>query len=407
MRLVHMHKVALWTAVLLLLFVCLPVTAQSAPISSGDEAALKAATKDLCHAQVAMLGESSTHGDGRTVAFKGALVERLIDQCGFDGVYFEASHYQFIHLNQVLRTGQAATTKDLLSAVGGLWEFDQEFQPLASFLLSKTQPGQVFLGGLDDQLGQYGQDYANIELISDLTKLLPQPERQECSVALHKRIYSDYTDAAPYAKSDRARLVACLSEINSAAAADKATVDEDMQDRQEMISAIQRWISRDFTSGADSIVNRDRSMFQDFEWLQDHEPKSHKVIVWAATVHLAKRADPTWGDHEGTNFGSFIHKSYGVNAISMGFSAITGSYRQGGRQIREMPIAPVDSVEVRALRGSDATASYVGSAQLTAMAAIPGAFFQHSYESLSWSTFLDGVVVFQSEHPPVDLRGKQ
>ena len=402
-----MHKAVLWTVILLLLSVCLPVTAQSAPISPEDEAALSAATKSLCHAQVAMLGESLTHGDGQTVAFKGALIERLIDQCGFDGVYFEASHYQFIHLNRMLRTGVAATTKDFLASVGGLWEFDEGFQSLASFLVSKTQAGEVVLGGLDDQLGQYGQDYANIELVSDLTVLLPQPERQECRIALHKRIYSEYTDTAPYTKSDRARLDACLSDINSAAATDKTTVGEDIRDRQEMISAVERWISRDFTPTADSIVNRDRSMFQAFEWLQNHQPKRHKVIVWAATVHIAKRADPTWGDHVGTNFGFFIHRRYGENAFSLGFSARNGSYRQGGRQILEMPAAPVDSVEVTALRGIDVTASYVGSAQLAAMGAIPGAFFHHSYESLSWSTYLDGVVVFESEHPPVDLRGKQ
>ena len=72
-----------------------------------------------------------------------------------------------------------------------------------------------------------------------------------------------------------------------------------------------------------------------------------------------------------------------------------------------MPAAPTDSVEVRALRGTDSTANFVGSAQLAVMGAIPGAFFQLSYESLPWRTFLDGVVVFQSEHAPVDLRGKQ
>jgi erythromycin esterase-like protein len=99
-----------------------------------------------------MLGESATHGHGHTLAFKGALLERLIDQCGFDSVLFEASHYEFINLNRRLRLGQAVTTGDLLSAVGGLWKFNQEFQTLMSFLLLRAQTGRVFLGGLDDQL---------------------------------------------------------------------------------------------------------------------------------------------------------------------------------------------------------------------------------------------------------------
>ena len=402
-----MQIAALWTAVLLLVSLCLPVAAQSASKPSGDEAALSAATKGLCNVQVAMLGESATHGDGQTVAFKGALIERLVNQCGFDSVYFEASHYEFIHLNHMLKTGQPATVKDVLASVGGLWEFDQEFQSIASFLLVKAKAGQVFLGGLDDQLGQYGQDYANIELISDLTGLLVEPERQECRAALHKRIYSDYSKEVPYTESDRTRLDACLSKIGSAATADRASSTEDMQDWQEMISAAGRWIQRDFTSNAEMTVNRDRSMFQDFKWLQSQRRKGHKVIVWAATVHIAKQADPTWGDHEGTNLGSFIHKEYGAKTFSLGFSALNGAYLLGGRQIREMPAPPVYSVEVRALRGSDAPASFVGAAKLAAMGTIPGAFFQHSYEDLAWSTFLDGVVVFQSEHPPVDLREKR
>lgn len=42
----------------------------------------------------------------------------------------------------------------------------------------------------------------------------------------------------------------------------------------------------------------------------------------AATVHIGKQADPTWADHTGTNFGSFVHQEYGERAFSLGFSAL-------------------------------------------------------------------------------------
>ena len=312
-----------------LLFVSSICYAQSVPITSEDEGALSAATEALCHSQVAMLGESATHGDGHTLAFKVALVERLVDQCGFDSVYFEANHDEFIHLNKQLRSGQAVTSEDLLTAVGGLWKFYREFQPLAPFLLTRAQTGQVFLGGIDDQLGQLGQDYANVEMVAELTDLLPQPERQRCSTALHKRVYYDYSDGAPYSILDRSQIVTCLSEIQVAARADKTTKRIDREERREMIAATQRWVDRDFSSNAQNMVNRDRSMFRNFEWLQRRRPKGHKVIVWAATVHIAKRGDPTWGDHTGTNFGSLIHRVYRNHACSLGFGALSGSYRQG------------------------------------------------------------------------------
>lgn len=379
--------------------------AQSTPREAGDEAALATATRDLCHVQVAMLGESASHGDGHTLAFKVALVERLIDQCGFNSVFFEASHYEFIHLNRQLRAGQAVDAGGVLSAAGGLWEFNQEFQPLAPFLLAKAQVGSVFLGGMDDQLGQLGQNYANDEMVTELTNLLPQKERKGCQAALHKRIYNDYAEA-PYAEADRAQIESCLSAVRRANAADETGGSKEREERQEMISAAERWIKRDFSSDAAYKVNRDRSMLQNFEWLLKQQPERHKVILWAATVHLAKQGDPTWADRTGTNFGSFVHRKYGNRAFSLGFSALAGSFREPGQGIREIPLAPVDSVEARAFGKNDSGAIYLGPPQLARMGTAPGAYFRHSYETLSWSTFLNGVVVFQKEHPPSRVNGK-
>lgn len=323
-----------------LLILGAPASAQSPPGTPDDEQALRAATRGLCHTQVALLGEIATHGDGHTLAFKVALVERLVDRCGFDSVFFEANQEEFIDLNRRLRSGQAVTADDLLSAVGGIWKFYREFRPLAPFLLTHAQAGQVFLGGLDDQLGQPGQDYANIGMIAELTDLLPQPERQECSTALHKRVYNDYSEASPYSKQDLYQINTCLDDTAAASRADTASPAIVKEERHEMISATQRWVSRDFTSHAEGAANRDRSMFQTFQWLQSRLPQKHKIIVWAATVHIAKKGDPTWGDRAGTNLGSFIHRDYGAHAYSLGFSALAGSFRMGKANFPVVPSPP-------------------------------------------------------------------
>lgn len=400
-----MSRAVLCCAIMVFLGMCLSTGAQSVSSTSEDEDALNAATQRLCRTQVAMLGESATHGDGHTLAFKVALVERLVDRCGFDSVFFEANHDEFIHLNKRLRAGQVVTSSDVLAAVGGLWSFYREFQPLASFLLTRAQAGRIFLAGIDDQLGQVGQDYANAEMIAELTDLLAQPERQRCSTALYKRVNYDYSDAAPYSKGDRSQIATCLSEIQAVAAANKTTREPDGEERLEMISATQRWVDRDFSSDADNVVNRDRSMFRNFEWLQSRLPKRHKVIVWAATVHIAKQGDPTWGDRAGTNLGFLIKRRYGNRAYSLGFSAVSGSYRQGKGKFQAMPSAPPNSVEIQALQGG-ASDKFVALSQLASMGTIPGALFRHSYQTLSWSDFLDGVVVFRAEYPPSDTRDK-
>jgi len=353
-----------------------------------------------------MLGESATHGDGHTEAFKVALVERLVNECGFDSVFFEANHDEFINIARRFRTGQAVSVDLVSSAIGGLWKFDREFQPLVPFLLEKAQAGQISLGGIDDQLSQLGQDYANVEMVTELTGFLPQQQRQHCSLALHRRIYDDYTEAAPYSKSDRSQITTCLSDMQRAVAADRTSDLAGREERQEMISATQRWIRRDFTSRAELIVERERSMFQNFEWLRRQQPRRRKVILWAATVHISKQGHSKREGHTGVNFGLFVHRKYGARAFSLGFSALTGSYRQGRRDFHELPVAPSNSMEARALRGSGLDAVYVGAAQLGAMGTAPGAFFQHSYETLPWAQFLDGVVVFRTEQPPSSTRAK-
>jgi erythromycin esterase-like protein len=151
-----------------------PHAASAASLGSADGHALTAVTHDACHRQVVMLGESNTHGDGHTEAFKVALVERLIDECGFDSVFFEASHAEFINLARRFRTNQPVLADQVSAAIGGLWKFDKEFQVLVPFLLAKAQAGKISLGGIDDQLGGLEQDYANVEMVTELTGFLPQ-----------------------------------------------------------------------------------------------------------------------------------------------------------------------------------------------------------------------------------------
>lgn len=393
----------LFRGVALLMF-CLPAYTQSLSAAPEDEKALDAATHGLCKVQVAMLGEIATHGDGHTLAFKVALVEQLVDRCGFDAVFFEANQDEFIRLNERIQSGESVTPDDLLTAVGGLWKFYREFTPLAPFLLTRARSGKLFIGGLDDQLGQLGQNYANDEMIAGFTSLLPLAEQHSCNAALHLRIYYDYPADRPYSKPDQSELETCLAKVEVAAHADPSVTVRAKEDRLEMISATKRWVSREFSADGESMANRDRSMFQTFEWLQSRLPKKHKTIIWAATVHIAKQGDPTWGDRAGTNLGSFISRKYGNRASSLGFSAFAGSFRQGKGKFPPIPVSPAESVEAQALRGTSASAAYIGSKQLAAMGTRAGAFFIHSYQTLAWLDFLNGVVVFRTEWPPTDVR---
>jgi erythromycin esterase-like protein len=169
-----------------------------------------------------------------------------------------------------------------------------------------------------------------------------------------------------------------------------------------MIFSTRRWISRDFVPDAELAAGRDRSMFQNFAWLRRQRSKRHEIILWSATVHIAKQVSPTWG---GKSFGSYVHQEYGARAFSLGFSALSGSFRQGRKDLHELPTAPLDSLEAQAMQGSGSSAVFVGSKQLAAMGTLPGAIFRHSYQTLRWANFVDGVVVFRVEHPAISAMG--
>ena len=380
---------------LCLVMVFLDPTISLAQSESGDNAALNATVHAVCGREVVMIGESATHGDGHTESFKVALVERLVNDCGFDSVFFEASHYEFINISRQLRLSKAVTADQVSDAIGGLWKFDEEFKPLVPFLLNKAINGTISLGGLDDQLGQLGQDYSNVTLLNNLTMVLPKPESQECNDVLHRRVYSE-----GYTEADGPKVLTCLAEIRRYYASDGSKDRVNIDEWLEMIDAIGRWIKRDGFSTGDQIVARDRSMFQDFQWLRQQQPKRHKAILWMATVHAAKKGDPSWGDRTGANFGSLMHQQYGARGFSLGFSALEGTYRQG-RETHEQPVAPVDSLEARTFLNTNAEAFFIGPEQLSSFGTIPAAIFSHSYKARPWIEYVDGVVIFRKEHAPI------
>src|SRR4051812_41972499 len=149
----------------MILFAALALAASASVLALADEArvwepALRAAERDLCGRQVVLLGENGFHGDGKTVAFKAALVRRLVTRCGFRAVFFESSHYDFIAVQRAVRQGEPVTEGMISSAIGGIWNKDRELAPLMPFLARQARAGRVVPGGLDDQLGSAGAFYS-------------------------------------------------------------------------------------------------------------------------------------------------------------------------------------------------------------------------------------------------------
>jgi erythromycin esterase-like protein len=372
--------------------------------AAGELDALNAATRDLCGRDVVMLGENGYHGDGRTPAFKAALIQQLVRHCHFNAVFFEANHYDFVELARRLRGGEPTSPDMVSAAIGWKWSHDEEIAPLIPFLFAQARAGRVALGGLDDQVGIRGALYANDRMPDELAGFLAPAQRDTCRTLLVQRIIHGYPGAAPHSEPDYARLRQCLADIRAAISAGSDGNRVRRQELVDMVSNIERNIARDFDAVSQVIIERDHSMFLNLRWLAARLPSRPRIIIWAANGHVAKETAVNPPYAGGRNLGSYVREAYGNHAFALGFTAASGSFRWDRSTTRPIPPAPPASLEARALAGHDRDAVYLGPAQLAAMGEIVGAAADdHQYVSARWASIYDGVLVFRAERPPTPV----
>lgn len=366
------------------------------------EPALRAAERDLCGKQVALLGEDGAHGEGKSVAFRAVLIRRLVTRCGYRAVFFEASHYDFLAVMRAARQHGPVTEAMVLSAIGRKWNQDEELAPLASFLTAEAREERVTLAGLDDQIAIAGMFYSLDTMPAELAQFLPAGRREECSATVGQRTRWEYSKSSPHDPASIARVRSCLGDMREAIS--RSPADPDLRDeRLEMIANAERAISRDFNETRANIAGRDRSMFLNFRWLAARLKPGTKIIVWAANQHVAKDAalDPDFT--AGQNLGAYIHAAYGSRAFALGFSAASGSFRWSRGEFR--PIVPAAPGSLEALLTAGAgEAAYAGPARLQSLGERSSVLFSFQKPaSAHWSRMFDGLVVFRASRPPVRI----
>lgn len=110
----------------------------------------------VCQKQIVLLGELPTHGEAHTFDAKSRIVDRLMAQCGFSAILFEAPIYEFIGFERATAAG-TATAGQLDNAIGRFW-WTRELTPWRSALFEAATRQRVVVGGLDDQLSITSHD---------------------------------------------------------------------------------------------------------------------------------------------------------------------------------------------------------------------------------------------------------
>ena len=146
--------------------------------------------------------------------------------------------------------------------------------------------------------------------------------------------------------------------------------------------------------------DRDRSMYLNFQWWLSRLPTNRKVIVWAATVHVAKSLSGIDGFEGKVPLGSYIRRDFGERAFSLGFSAYSGSYAFVGQPVRELSAAPDSSLEWRVFANRDSDTVYIPLKQLRKFGSVGARPLGTDFKTARWDEVLDGLVVFRRERAP-------
>jgi erythromycin esterase-like protein len=364
--------------------------------------------QELCGKSVAMLGESPLHGFGKTLEFKAALVRRLVEECHYNAFFIESGIYDFLNIQKRLKSGQDVTEPMVAAAIGGLWA-THEVEPLIPFLLEKAKTGTVTLGGLDSQL-QRGS-YAQREMPSDLVEFLQGDEKARCLEILQRHTQWKYTQDSPYSPRDKTLILGCLDSIETNLTKAPATAVPFRDYYTAMVESLKRPFAWDFRqdlqNGVDEstlqVNERDHWMYLNFQWLLARLPAHSKVVVWTANTHVAKDLRPVDGEGGVVPFGSYVRQEFKSNAFALGFSAYSGSYAMAGQPVRQLSVAPTDSLEARAFTGRNSDTAYLSAKELRKLGSVP-ARLRSSFKTAQWSEVLDGIVIFREEHAPDFVR---
>ena len=371
--------------------------ANAQSLAPGDPAdpsrVIQRVVGDACHKSVVLLGEPSTHAFGSTMAFKAALVRRLVDECHFDALFFESGTYDFVEIARRLKSGESVTDSMVGAAIGGIWA-NRDVSPLIPFLVERMRRGQLTLGGLDDQLGR--GTWAQRGMPAALVPGLSPADSAGCLAVLNRHMFYQYTDSAPFNQAAKGRILQCLDTIGRGGSANA-----------QLLENLRRTLARDYGEGAaasdpDLLFNaRDHSMFLNFQWWWSQLPPRSKVIVWTATVHAAKSLRDVPGLERRISMGSLLRQAYGDRTFALAFSAAGGSSRFAHQPEQPLAPAPDSTLEGRAFSAQAPDITYMNRTQLRRLAVIAARPFGGDFKATDWSQIVDGLVIFRAERPPL------
>jgi erythromycin esterase-like protein len=337
----------------------------------------------VCQKQIVLLGELPTHGEAHTFDAKSKIADRLIAQCGFTAILFEAAIYDFIGLERAAET-RTATSEQLDNAIGRFW-WTRELTPWRRALFEAATRQRVVAGGLDDQVS-ITSHYAQSALPRLVAAASSESTATECRQTVSRNVGWTYDAKNLFDEREQLRLQQCARNAADAAAANRSL---DAADRV-MLESFARYADRQrqgVTSG------RDESMYRNLVWYLERLPANSRVVIWTATVHAARQR----GSLSEVPLGARVAERWGDRVGAVGFTAYAGYTSRAGRPASPISDAPPESLEATAT--SESAWALLDSEKLRAIGRVSSRLLG-KFVSETWSDYFDAVVVIRQEVAP-------
>jgi erythromycin esterase-like protein len=380
-----------------------------------------------------MLGEQ-THEDGATFAAKIHLVRYLHDSLGFTTLAFEGDMYALDKARREMAAGRPVRPVLLRAVYEGIWSGTADFDSLAAYLDSHRR---LQLAGFDCQLsGEYTQE----QLLPELRRFVAQDTRRRWTAADFypgQELLAELSkggDAQLRHPADTLRLARwlaqCRTSVAYVAARQPAQAGRARFWQQWLRSSGAYWRGevREARGQREPVQNlRDRLLADNLLYLT-RQPEHPKIIVWAASYHIANhlsrldlhdsltarhlRREVAADSQEvqqvtaqsllsgAVPMGELVKRQLGAAVYALGFVAGGGTYGrlEEPKGLRPVPAPPAGSLE-KAFGQLDCAAGFVDLRYAPAEATFYASPLGYVPLRGPWAEVFDGFYYTQTMRP--------
>ncbi len=302
--------------------------------TDDDFADLMPLKEMIGNARIVQLGEQS-HGDGATFCAKSRLVRFLHEHMGFDVLAWESGFFECEEMNGALASGLPPPEAVRLG-IYGHWSHSGLLVPLFEYTRSTLRTSRPLRQtGFDIQYWWSGAG-GNVEsypkrlfqLFDRLNPALAPPGDRKTIADLRAAL----RDAGVYRpmKEDREKNRTAVERL-AAALRKQAAFVEDTREIWFFVKTLTNLLALEELRATSNFGFRDRKMAENLVWLANEWYPGRKIVVWAASVHVARNLSsvdtrtPRLSYKDIVSMGQVVHEQLGKAVYTIGFTAYRGT----------------------------------------------------------------------------------